>query len=347
MGNLEAVGDAVTGGMIGAAIEPATGADGHTHERDCLNCGTRLSGEYCHACGQRGHVHRTIAAFGHDLLHGVFHFEGKIWRTLPLLAWKPGLLTRRYIEGQRASYVSPIALFLFTVFLMFGVVSATGSIHPNWEGGSNLPKAEQESTQRLQKLSAERAQAVRAKQSTTVIDRQIEDEESGLKMIRSMRQQGVTGAVLNNPKSAVTSDIPGINEAYKKAKENPQLLIYKLKNNSYKWSWALIPLSLPILWLMFPFSRRFHAYDHIVFITYSLSFMTCLVIVGTLLSAAGVNAIAPIALLIPPVHMYRQLRGAYSLGWFGALWRTIVLATGSIAVLIIFIMGMVALGVLD
>ena len=41
-------------------------------------------------------------------------------RTLPMLAWKPGELTRRYIDGQRARFVSPIALFLFCVFLMFG-----------------------------------------------------------------------------------------------------------------------------------------------------------------------------------------------------------------------------------
>ena len=54
-------------------------------------------------------------------LHGVLHFEGKIWRTLPLLAWKPGELTRRYIDGERARFVSPIALFLFSVFLMFAV----------------------------------------------------------------------------------------------------------------------------------------------------------------------------------------------------------------------------------
>ena len=65
-------------------------------------------------------------AFCHDLLHGVLHFEGKIWRTLPMLAWRPGELTRRYIDGERARFVSPIALFLFCVFLMFAVASLTG-----------------------------------------------------------------------------------------------------------------------------------------------------------------------------------------------------------------------------
>ena len=40
----------------------------------------------------------------------------------------PGELTRRYVEGQRASFISPIALFLFCVFLMFAAVSMLGDI---------------------------------------------------------------------------------------------------------------------------------------------------------------------------------------------------------------------------
>ena len=121
VGEFEAVADAVTGAVLGRAVEPKAGetADGHTREANCLNCGTPLSGPYCHQCGQHAHVHRTITAFFHDFAHGVLHFEGKIWRTLPELALHPGRLTRRYIEGERAKFVSPMALFLFSIFFMF------------------------------------------------------------------------------------------------------------------------------------------------------------------------------------------------------------------------------------
>jgi hypothetical protein len=90
------------------------------------NCGTPLVGLHCHQCGQGDHVHRTLAAFFHDLLHGVFHFEGKTWRTLPMLAWRPGELTRRYIAGERVRFVSPMALFLFCVFVTFALFELTG-----------------------------------------------------------------------------------------------------------------------------------------------------------------------------------------------------------------------------
>ena len=49
MGNLEALGDAVTGGVLGRAVEPKAGesSDGHTLEANCLNCGAPLAGPYC------------------------------------------------------------------------------------------------------------------------------------------------------------------------------------------------------------------------------------------------------------------------------------------------------------
>ena len=95
MGEFEALGDAVTGGMLANAVEPRTGEivdEGHTHEKNCLNCGTRLSGPYCHVCGQKAHVHRSVRGFLQDFVQGPFNFEGKIWRTLPMLAWCPGIM---------------------------------------------------------------------------------------------------------------------------------------------------------------------------------------------------------------------------------------------------------------
>jgi len=74
--------------MWARVAEPEAGeahAEGHGK---CLNCGTLLAGPHCHQCGQAAHVHRSISAFWHDILHGVLHFDGKFWNTLPLLAWR-------------------------------------------------------------------------------------------------------------------------------------------------------------------------------------------------------------------------------------------------------------------
>jgi hypothetical protein len=348
-GNLEAIGDAVTGGVIGRAVEPKAGEapEGHTHEANCLNCGAPLDGPYCHECGQHAHVHRTLSAFFHDFAHGVLHFEGKIWRTLPLLAWKPGELTRRYIEGQRARFVSPIALFLFTVFLMFGVLSWTGNGNPHIGSDRDLAAAEKDSTAKIAKLQQARAKPGLPAAGVAAIDKDIRAEKDDLALIQDLRRKGVSEATFNRSKETFTSDLPWIEDAYHKAKQNPDLVLYKLKSNSYKWSWAIIPLSVPFVWLMFPFSRRFRLYDHTVFVTYSLAFMTVLVSIGTALAAIGINAVAPLILLVPPIHMYRQLRGTYGVSRWGALWRTSVLLIVAIVVLSAFILLMGALGIFD
>jgi len=348
MSDVEAIGDALTGGVVARAIEPQAGegGDGHTHETTCLNCGALLAGPFCSACGQHAHVHRTLGAFFHDFAHGVLHFEGKIWRTLPLLAWKPGALTRRYIEGQRASFVSPVALFLFSVFLMFAVLSATGNTDPTFNGSRDLATQQRTAQAELVQLQKERSERVAKGKSTARVDKDIADAQQNIEIIQGLREHGISSAVIDKD-STIQTDIPFVKHAFEKAKQNPDLLLYKLKSNSYKWSWAIIPLSVPFVWLLFPFSRRFRVYDHVVFVTYSLAFMTLLVTVAAGLSAVGLSALASVILFIPPIHMYRQLRGAYGVSAWGALWRTSLLVLFALLVLIAFIFLMVALGVLD
>ncbi|WMW81420.1 DUF3667 domain-containing protein [Undibacterium cyanobacteriorum] len=100
------------------------GSDAPAHvEHACANCSTILNGKYCHNCGQIGHIHRSLLHMVEETLHGIFHFDTKAWRTIPALILKPGVLTRNYIDGKRASYVSPLALFLFLNFFMFFVLS--------------------------------------------------------------------------------------------------------------------------------------------------------------------------------------------------------------------------------
>src|SRR6185369_4637226 len=222
VGEFEAIGDAITGGVVGRAVEPKAGegADGHTQETKCLNCDAELIGSFCHACGQHAHVHRTLTAFFHDFLHGVLHFEGKIWRTLPLLAWKPGDLTRRYIDGQRASFISPVALFLFCVFLMFAAVSLMGSF------GSMPAEAKQDlSTE----LSADRARlAVLEKQRAGLsgkaaekVDDQIGELKGEMKIKQAVQRGEISPAAFDVDPSGLA---PSLEDAVKKAQKNPELV---------------------------------------------------------------------------------------------------------------------------
>lgn len=360
MGELDALGTAVTGGMLARAVEPAAGeasADGRTHERNCLNCGAPLAGPYCAQCGQKSHVHRSLRAFMGDFVAGVLNFEGKFWRTLPMLAWCPGILTRRYIDGQRARFISPIALFLFSVFLLFATIQLIGG--PSGMGDFTSGDQAYHSTDeaiagekaKLARLEERRAKAAASPERALVrgddikeIDQDIEDQRKALATLERFKSEGVVNAVLADKDAVnVHSSVPLVNDAIKRAKANPQLAIYRLQDAASKYAWVLIPISAPFLWLLFPFSRRFKLYDHTVFVTYSLAFIMLLVVAMSLWGAAGLPGVAWAA-LVPPVHMYRDLKGAYGLGRFGALWRTALLLLFAVIALSLFAMTVIVLG---
>ncbi|HVF37371.1 MAG TPA: DUF3667 domain-containing protein [Sphingomicrobium sp.] len=348
MSELEAVGDAVTGGLVGRAVEPKAGEpgpDGHTQEASCLNCGTPLTGDFCHSCGQHAHVHRTLTAFLHDFLHGVLHFEGKIWNTLPLLAWKPGELTRRYIDGERARFVSPIALFLFSVFLMFGVATLTGGL-----GSPMTPEMKAELSQEIAadeveliELRKRRDGAIREGRKSRALDLTIQAKVQEIAAKQHLR----SGDVRTDPNFQLDGLPNWLRAPIERAGQNPELLFYKLKTNAYKFSWALIPLSLPFLWLLFPFSRRFRLYDHMVFVTYSLSFMTMLIVTAVLLGVAGLGSIASLLFFVPPFHIYRQLKGAYGLSRSSAILRTLLLTVFAMIALALFGVALIGIGLFD
>jgi Protein of unknown function (DUF3667) len=417
---LAGVADIITGAAIARAVEPEAG-EGHGESATCLNCRSALVGAHCHACGQKGHVHRTLHAFGHDFMHSVLHFDGKIWRTLPLLFWNPGELTRRYVHGERAKFVSPLALFLFTVFLTFAAVSwltpdNTGTIFDEETSEAQYQADRKEILGDLAKLRADKKEAdlknqpgrewrdqaitrqqgdltaleegrgkeVRqselAKQKITKAkadsDASITELEAQLQAAReagkpvkaieeSLESQRVDAKVMEGALSALKQDksddidgdwtftdpsLPGgktLNEAAKHAMENPQLALYKIQSSAYKFSWALIPISTPFVWLLFFWRRRFKMFDHAVFVTYSLTFMMLLgILCAMLIQFPATEWIGGLALAFyPPIHMYRQLHHAYETSRFGAFWRMCILSVFAMTALSLFATLIIALGI--
>ena len=104
--------------------------------KDCANCGATLTGAFCQNCGQSAHIHRSLLHMIEEVLHGILHFDTKSWRTIPALLFKPGQLTKQYIDGKRTSFVSPLALFLFLIFLMFFIFSLTMNA-PSLDGNTD------------------------------------------------------------------------------------------------------------------------------------------------------------------------------------------------------------------
>jgi hypothetical protein len=381
MGEPEAAGDMRPGTSVASAIagKAATPARSSAHGA-CRNCGTTLSGRFCSTCAQPAHLHRNLVSLGHDILHGVFHFEGKIWRTLPELFFHPGRLTRRYIDGERARFVSPMALFLFTVFLMFAVFSITGggvlvdrskasagnsetnlmsSDPDDWKSG--IRRSIRETDKAVAFLQREQSATDLSPEQRATIEQKIADLQTARQAMDAASKSERKRLAASDRKTPRSQD-DGVNvqlgwpaldgkltAGLRHLNENPELLLYKLKSSGYKFSWALIPMSMPFLWLMFFWRRDLHLYDHAIFVTYSISFVMLLLVVlsiGTALGASsGIGEAAMV--FVPPIHLYKQLRGAYGVSRTGAFVRVFLLLISICIVLLLFSILLLMLGVLD
>lgn len=92
----------------------------------CLNCGARLAGPYCARCGQKAApINPTVRHLAHELAQELLNFDGKIVRSAWLLVTRPGFLTREVFAGRRASYVSPIRLYLVFSIAYIALASYT------------------------------------------------------------------------------------------------------------------------------------------------------------------------------------------------------------------------------
>ena len=365
--DMDAAGGAVTGGILAGAVEKPTGHAGEHHASTCSDCGSPVEGKFCSNCGQPTHVHRSLLHLGEELLHGVMHFDARIWRTLPLLAFNPGRLTREWVQGRRTRYVSPLALFLFTIFLLFFILSFAGG---GVSYGPATPLPEQiaatetalaESRTALAEIRADAAAnpdqpgiggvVTGAEAATAAIERRLESlkaESRGETRPDGLKSGSWQAELKDNTKDIkFTSDAGGIGAKVVKKLQNPELVIYKLQQTMYKYAFLLVPLSIPFMGLLFIWKRGFTFYDHGVFVLYSLTFISILGMAIAALMALN-QTLGGLAMvggtLWVPVHMFFQLKGAYSLRIWSALWRTFVLLNFCTIVISLFTVAVIYLG---
>lgn len=86
----------------------------------CANCGTRLVGAYCHACGQEADgPPESLRAFLAESARDILHFRSRTLLSLGRLASRPGELTAAYFEGRRVRYTSPVKIYLLAATAFF------------------------------------------------------------------------------------------------------------------------------------------------------------------------------------------------------------------------------------
>lgn len=120
---------------------------------ECLNCHhpLDLSDQYCPNCGQLNSTKKlAFNDFFNEFFAGIFAYDSRLYRTLGALLFKPGKISKDYIEGKRVRYANPYRFYLSASIIFFLVwsipqdfenIETNGVLNPDQEQAAQIDSA--------------------------------------------------------------------------------------------------------------------------------------------------------------------------------------------------------------
>ena len=211
--------------------------------RQCLNCKTDLQGNFCHQCGQEDtHYVRGIGSLLNEFFGEMGNWDGRVWRTLIPLFFRPAFLSNAYVQGRRVPYVPPLRLYLFISIIAFIVFSQFGN---NLSfGATELTSAEE------QELYQDLGQTPR---------------ENDLTRLKSGEQQFTLGFLSEAENLELTNKFSFL-------MEHPKILVNRFFSVAPQMMLIILPIFALVLKIMYLFSKRYYI-EHVVLALHTHAFL--------------------------------------------------------------------------
>ena len=297
--------------MEAAGLGSASGLSTGDHHpvksgEPCANCETVVEDRFCTTCGQlASDFHRPIWDLVMSSLADVFALDGRLWRSLPMLLFRPGRMTRNYLDGKRARYVPPFRMFLMASVIFFLTLFTLGE-QMGWysaEGGIALRRILQEDGR---------------------INRDALYEE-----VTSRLDEGATQA--EREQAWRTADHAAT------VYENQDRYGARMREWAPRFSLMFMPILALVLTLLYAWHRSRYIYDHVVTAlhvqTYIYLMMTVMLVIAAI-NPASIGWLVLIGNMLVVAYIYRQLRVTYGTGRFMAALRTFIVLVTSFLVLV-------------
>ena len=94
----------------------------HYRGETCLNCDLPLekSDNFCPNCGQKNTTKKlSFSDFFLEFFSGLFNYDSRFQRTVRVLLFKPGKISKDYIHGKRMRYANPFRFYLSASIIFF------------------------------------------------------------------------------------------------------------------------------------------------------------------------------------------------------------------------------------
>ncbi len=305
-------GTATAANRPGGADLPATTADPSLTleprrlkgSPQCLNCGTALQGPFCHYCGQPDkNLMRFFPVLLRELMEDFLDFDSRFMRTMKPLLFKPGKLTRDYLDGRRFRYTPPLRLYIFSsiacffmVALMAGdgiVITTNGDADEKTISGLHIGTAEdarvQEALQRLDPDTARRVEEAlqQAEEART-------EEDAGGDNSISFNDKPwdretnplVIGWAPDWVNEWVNDEIEQSPQKGKEIEKNPNLIKDKIFDVLPATMFVLLPIVALLFKFWYLFARKYYV-EHLIFALHNHSFVFVMIILIMLFGLMG------------------------------------------------------------
>ena len=249
----------------------------------CRNCSAELTGEFCHACGQRDvEMKVPLKDLFHEFADEFLSFDARIFRSIPPFLLRPGQLTLEYVSGKRIRFISPFKLYFFMSFLYFFLSAITTET-------TTLP----------------------AEVNPVNVD----------SLLNSVRADSVVTMGRKGMKLTVGNDSIRIERKFgrrfasglKRLKKNPQLFYDKLHQHTPQVIFLLLPVFALLLKVLYVRSGTYYI-QHIIFSFYFHAYIFFILFLSSLLESTRWTGASDLALLLDlaiPLSLYFGMKRVY------------------------------------
>ncbi len=311
----------------GAAPAPGRAPAGDAAQPPrCRNCGAAAEGAYCPACGQETALALpTARQFLKEAAGRYVALDGRMWRTLAALLFRPGFLTLEYFAGRRRRYVRPARLFLVLSIAVFLVIRLVVGV-PELADGAIV-------------IDGDRAQRPAAGEPATAGAANGPAREQGRVLLPGIALAVDDGGNVNvegaGPVAKALKQRMARFNALPGQERFEQLVLGTLRYGPYAM-FVLLPAFALLLWLVYAGPRTRHPRrprryaEHLVFAAHTHAFVFLVAALAVLAPWAPVQ----VALIAwSALYGLWSMRAVYGGRWLGTLARAWLLG---IAYLVLF-----------
>jgi hypothetical protein len=287
----------------------------------CPNCETEFDTkyEYCPHCGQRNKkLELRFKHLFHDFIGSAFNLDSKLFRTLKLLIFSPGELSKLFLQGKRTMFVPPVRLYLIISLVYFTLLSFVGGDFVRWTDDGDQDVAALDSITGSNGLIKDAVYSADTNDTSRLHDIDTSDNPAGLEQLIPGNNDSIEDIDDGKLKKTVNDKLRKLGTEEGKASFQDLM-----RNYMNIGMFVLMPVTALIFFMLF-YRETFYI-QHLVFVLHLQSMMYILFIFLNLIELMISNTFVDILNVVLFLFILLiWVKRFYIISWGKTIWKSLL-----------------------